>query len=33
MKITENYEKIRKIWMKNKLNSENVWKIQKQIVK
>jgi hypothetical protein len=26
MKITENCEKIRKIWMKNKLNSEKVWK-------
>jgi hypothetical protein len=33
MENTENCEKIRKIWMESKLNSEKIWKIQKEIVK
>ena len=31
--IVENCEKIWRLWMKGKSNSENIWKIQKKIVK
>ena len=31
--MEENCEKIGKIWKKDKLNSEMIWKIQKKIVK
>ena len=30
MKYTENCEKIRKIWIESKLNSEKIWKIGKK---
>jgi hypothetical protein len=33
MKNTEHCEKIRNIWMKSKLNSEKIWKIEKILLK
>jgi hypothetical protein len=31
--IEENFEKIWKLWKKDKLNSEKIWKMRKKIVK